>query len=106
MTLGTAEGRHVLSRPYGTCGSRERRDPGDESPGYYQMSLRDIARPGDGGPEMWVIARPKARANSRPGAPGTGWQPPRLRLGLGFPLRCVACHARALRWRITRRIND
>ncbi len=52
----TTEGPHALSRPYETCGLSERGDPGDKSPGYSQMSLRDIARPSAGCRGTWAIA--------------------------------------------------
>ncbi len=55
--VGTAEDMPTFSRPYGTFVVGRVPKSGVETPGYYQMSLRDIARPGDGGTEMWVIAR-------------------------------------------------
>ncbi len=58
---GTAEEMRTFSRPSGTFVVGRVRKPGVETPGYYQMSLRDISRPGDGAREMGVIARLQAR---------------------------------------------
>ena len=56
--------------PTGLTGRTGNDVPGDESPGYYQMSLRDMARAGDGTPKMWVTASSRAVAHIQvPGNP-------------------------------------